>query len=92
MKFNHFQEKHTHIMHAVQVCSASSWNILLLYGIHVDVLDCIDFLNIIHTHLRVILTMSNYCKYKLLDFSRLLSHADLHTIELSRTFHRVTHL
>ena len=52
-------------MHAVQVFSVSSWNIILVYGIHVDVLDCIDFLNIIHTHLRVILAMSNYCKYKL---------------------------
>ena len=43
-------------------------------------------------HLKVIHVMSNYCKYKLLDFSRLLSHADSHTIELSRTFHQVTHL
>ena len=33
--------------------------------------------------------MSNYCKYNLLEISRLLSHADLHTIELSRTFHQV---
>ena len=36
--------------------------------------------------------MSNYCEYKLLEISRLLSHADLHTIELSRTFHQVMHL
>ena len=28
------------------------------------------------------------CKYSLLEISRLLSHADLHTIELSRTFHQ----
>ena len=36
--------------------------------------------------------MSNYCKYKLLEISRLLSHADLHTIELSITFNQVMHL
>ena len=36
--------------------------------------------------------MSNWCKHKLLEISRLLSHADLHTVELSRTFHQVTHL
>ena len=36
--------------------------------------------------------MSNYCKYKLLEISRMLSHADLHTIELSITFNQVTHL
>ena len=30
--------------------------------------------------------MSNCCKCKLLEISRLLSHADLHTIELSRKF------
>ena len=34
----------------------------------------------------------NYCKYKFLEISRLLSHADFLTIELSRTFHWVTHL
>ena len=32
------------------------------------------------------------CKYKLLEISRLLSHADMRTIELSRTFHHVTQL
>ena len=32
------------------------------------------------------------CKYKLPKISRLLIHVDLHTIELSRTFHQVTHL
>ena len=37
--------------------------------------------------------MSNCCcKYKLLEISRLLSHADLRTIELSRTFHQVMQL
>ena len=36
--------------------------------------------------------MSNYCKYKLLEISRMLSHADLHTIELSITFNHVMHL
>ena len=36
--------------------------------------------------------MSNYCKYNLPEISRLLSHADLHTIELSRTFYQVTYL
>ena len=36
--------------------------------------------------------MSNCCKCKLLEISRLLSHADLHSIELSRTFHQVTRL
>ena len=36
--------------------------------------------------------MSNYCKYKLLEISRLLSHADLHNIELSRTFNQVMNL
>ena len=34
--------------------------------------------------------MNNFCKYKLLEISRLLSHTDLHTVELSRTFHQVT--
>ena len=32
------------------------------------------------------------CKYKLLEISRLLSHADMRTIELSRTFDQVTQL
>ena len=32
------------------------------------------------------------CKYKLLEMSRLLSHADMRTIELSRTFDQVTQL
>ena len=36
--------------------------------------------------------MSNYCKYNLPEISRLLSHADLHTVGLSRTFYRVTYL
>ena len=37
--------------------------------------------------------MSNCCcKYKLLEISRLLCHANMHTIELSRTFHQVTQL
>ena len=36
--------------------------------------------------------MSNCCKYKLREISRLLSHADLHAKKLSRTFHQVTHL
>ena len=31
------------------------------------------------------------CKYNL-EISRLLSHADLHTIELFKTFHQVMHL
>ena len=44
MRFNYFQAKHTHITHAAQVCSASIWNILLVYGIHVDVLGCTDLL------------------------------------------------
>ena len=35
--------------------------------------------------------ISNCCKYKLLEIPRLLSHADLHTVGLSRTFHLVTH-
>ena len=37
--------------------------------------------------------MSNCCcKYKHLEFSRLLTHADMCTIELSKTFHQVTQL
>ena len=36
--------------------------------------------------------LSSCCIYKLLEISRLLSHADLPTIELSRTFLQVTHL
>ena len=36
--------------------------------------------------------MSNCCKYKLREISRLLSHGDLHKIQLSRTFHQDTHL
>ena len=36
--------------------------------------------------------MSNYCKYNLPEISRLLSHADLDTVELSRTFYQVTYL
>ena len=40
----------------------------------------------------LVLILSECCKYKLLEISRLLSHADLHAIELSRTFHQVTHL
>ena len=37
--------------------------------------------------------MSNCCcKYKLLEISRLLSHADVRTIELPRTFHQVKQL
>ena len=32
------------------------------------------------------------CKYKLLEISRLLAHADMRIIELSRTFHRITWL
>ena len=37
--------------------------------------------------------MSNCCyKYKLLEISRLLRHANMHTTELSRTFHQVTQL
>ena len=36
---------------------------------------------------RIAFVMSNCCcKYKLLEMSRLLSHADMSTIELSRTF------
>ena len=37
--------------------------------------------------------MSNFFrKYKLLEISRMLSHADMHIIEHSRTFHQVMHL
>ena len=36
--------------------------------------------------------MSSCCKYDLLEISRLLSHADLHSVELSGTFHQVTYL
>ena len=36
--------------------------------------------------------MSNCCKYKLLEISRLIGHADLHTIELSKIFHQVKQL
>ena len=37
--------------------------------------------------------MSNCCcKYKHLEFSRLLTHADMCTIELPKTFHQVTQL
>ena len=36
--------------------------------------------------------MSNRYKYKLLEISRLISHADLHIMELSKTFHQVTQL
>ena len=36
--------------------------------------------------------MRNCCKYKLLEISRLLSHAAFRTIELSTTFHQVMHL
>ena len=36
--------------------------------------------------------MSNCCKYNLPEISRLLGHADLHTVELSGTFHQVTYL
>ena len=32
------------------------------------------------------------CKYKLLEISRLLGHADMRIIELSRTFYRITWL
>ena len=32
------------------------------------------------------------CKHRLLEISRLLSHADMRTIELSRTFDQVTQL
>ena len=35
--------------------------------------------------------MNNYCKRNL-EIPRMLSHADLHTVKLSRTFHQVTHL
>ena len=42
---------------------------------------------------RIAFVMSNCCcKYKLLEMSRLLSHADMSTIELSKTFHQVTQL
>lgn len=41
---------------------------------------------------KIIGVLSDCCKYKLLAISRLLSHADLHNIELFRTFHQVTHL
>ena len=36
--------------------------------------------------------ISNCCKYDLAEISRLLGHADLHTVELSGTFHQVTYL
>ena len=37
--------------------------------------------------------MSNFfCKYKLSEISRMLSHADMHILEHSRTFHQVMHL
>ena len=42
---------------------------------------------------RIAFVISNCCcKYKLLEISGLLSHADTSTIELSRTFHQVTQL
>ena len=42
---------------------------------------------------RIAFVMNNCCcKYKLLEISRLLSHADMSTIELSRTFHQVMQL
>ena len=41
---------------------------------------------------RIKTVMRNCCKYKLLEISRLLSHAAFRTIELSTTFHQVTHL
>ena len=42
---------------------------------------------------RIAFVMRNCCcKYKLLEISRLLSHADMSTIELSRTFHQVMQL
>ena len=42
---------------------------------------------------RIVFVMNNCCcKYKLLEISRLLSHADMSTIELSRTFHQVMQL
>ena len=42
------------------------------------------------TNRRHVGVMSNCCfKYKLLEIFRLLSHADMHTIELSGTFHQV---
>ena len=43
--------------------------------------------------LRIAFVMGNCCcKYKLLEKSRLLSHADMRTIGLSRIFHQVTQL
>ena len=40
----------------------------------------------------VFIVTSYYCKYRLLEISRVPSHADWNTLELSRTFHQVAHL
>ena len=51
------------------------------------------FINLVKEGQVLEAVMSNcFGKYKLLEISRLLCHANMHTIELSRTFHQVTQL
>ena len=66
--------------------------IIMCFGYDRQFQQFIEYLPHLISQLQVIVTvMSDCCKYKLLEISRLLSHADSHTRELSRTFRQVMH-